>query len=234
MSTEPVSSKPVVAFLGLGAMGRPMANNLLKTGYPLVVWNRTAGRADDLVAAGARSANSPRAAAEQADVVITMLTDVSAVEGVAFGADGLLGGLREGAIYVDMSTVTPAMSRRLGAVAAERGARFLDAPVTGTIGQAAEGTLTFIVGGDAAVLDAVRPLLDIIGLDHHPRRFGRSGLMAQALGERAHGRLDAGVLRATRTRSAGRVRSRDAGANAGRNAVGVAGDAAQDSIDPVR
>ena len=163
MSTEPVSSKPVVAFLGLGAMGLRMANNLLKTGDPLVVWNRTAGRADDLVAAGARSANSPRAAAEQADVVITMLTDVSAVEGVAFGADGLLGGLREGAIYVDMSTVTPAMSRRLGAVAAERGARFLDAPVDGNHRTGRQGTLTFIVGGDAAVLDDVRPLLDIMG-----------------------------------------------------------------------
>ena len=165
MSTEPVSSKPVVAFLGLGAMGLPMANNLLKTGLParrLESYGRPRRRSRRCW--GARSANSPRAAAEQADVVITMLTDVSAVEGVAFGADGLLGGLREGAIYVDMSTVTPAMSRRLGAVAAERGARFLDAPVTGTIGPAAaEGTLTFIVGGDAALLDDVRPLLDIMG-----------------------------------------------------------------------
>jgi 3-hydroxyisobutyrate dehydrogenase-like beta-hydroxyacid dehydrogenase len=163
MSDAQSASKPVVAFLGLGAMGRPMAANLLKAGYPLVVWNRTADRADDLVAAGARLAASPCAAAEQADVVITMLTDVPAVEEVVFGADGLIGGLRGGATYVDMSTVTPAMSRRLDAAAAERGGRFLDAPVTGTIGPAAEGTLTILVGGDAAVLDAVRPTLHVMG-----------------------------------------------------------------------
>ena len=152
-----------VAFLGLGAMGLPMARNVLKAGYPLVAWNRTAARAAVLRPAGARVAETPRAAVEDADVVITMLTDAAAAEAVALGADGLIGGLRAGATYVDMSTVTPETSRRLGDATAARGAHFLDAPVVGTIGPAAEGTLTILVGGDEATFEAQRPLLACMG-----------------------------------------------------------------------
>ena len=152
-----------VAFLGLGAMGGPMARNVLKAGYPLTVWNRTRERADELRAAGARVADSPRAAAEGADVAITMLTDAAAAEAVALGPDGLVGGLRAGATFIDMSTVTPEASRRLGAAAGERGARFIDAPVAGTIGPAVEGTLTIFVGGDGETFEAQRALLGRMG-----------------------------------------------------------------------
>ncbi len=152
-----------VAFLGLGAMGLPMARNVLKAGYPLVAWNRTRARAEELRGQGAQVADSPRAAAEGADVVITMLTDTAAAEAVALGEDGLIGGLRTGATYIDMSTVTPETSRRLGDATAARGARFLDAPVVGTIGPAAEGTLTILVGGDAETFAAQRPLLARMG-----------------------------------------------------------------------
>ncbi|MCC7369754.1 MAG: NAD(P)-dependent oxidoreductase [Chloroflexi bacterium] len=154
---------PRVAFLGLGAMGRPMAANLLEAGHPLTVWNRTASRAEPLTARGATLAASPQAAAADADVVITMLTDVAAVESVAFGNVGLLAGLRAGVAYVDMSTVTPALSLRLAEAAHGRGARFLEAPVLGTIGPAADGTLTILAGGDAETLEALRPILSVMG-----------------------------------------------------------------------
>jgi 3-hydroxyisobutyrate dehydrogenase-like beta-hydroxyacid dehydrogenase len=166
MSDSPATaatSRPSIAFLGLGAMGRPMAANLLKAGYPLTVWNRTAARAEPLTAQGATLAASPQAAAADADVVITMLTDVSAVESVAFGSDGLLAGLKAGATYVDMSTVTPELSLRLAAAAGQRGASFLEAPVLGTIGPAADGTLTILAGGDTATLEALRPVLSVMG-----------------------------------------------------------------------
>lgn len=152
-----------VAFLGLGAMGLPMARNVRKAGYPLVAWNRTRARAEALHEHGVDVAESPRAAAEGADVVITIVTDAAASEAVALGDDGLIGGLREGATYIDMSTVTPETSRRLGEATAARGARFLDAPVVGTIGPAAEGTLTILVGGDEATFEAQRPLLACMG-----------------------------------------------------------------------
>ena len=152
-----------VAFLGLGAMGLPMARNVLKAGYPLAAWNRTRSRAEELRGLGAHVADTPRAAAEGADVVITVLTDAVAAEAVALGDDGLIAGLRDSATYIDMSTVTPEVSRRLGEATAARGARFLDAPVVGTIGPAAEGTLTILVGGNAETFEAQRPLLACMG-----------------------------------------------------------------------
>lgn len=163
MSDQPASARPNVAFLGLGAMGRPMAANLLKAGYPLTVWNRSAARAEPMRAQGANVAPKPAAAVADATVIISMLTDVSAVQHVAFGADGLIAGLRSGATFVDMSTVTPAMSRRLGDAAGERGAAFLDAPVLGTIGPAADGTLTILAGGAAETLERMRPILSVMG-----------------------------------------------------------------------
>ena len=166
-TSEAATARPSIAFLGLGAMGRPMAANLLTAGYPLTVWNRTMSRAEPLTAQGATLAASPKAAAAGADIVITMLTDVAAVEAVAFGAsggsDGALGGLKSGATYIDMSTVTPALSLRLAEAASQRGASFLEAPVLGTIGPAADNTLTILAGGETATLEAMRPVLSVMG-----------------------------------------------------------------------
>lgn len=152
-----------VALLGLGLMGKPMGHNLLKNGVPLTVWNRTAARADDLVAAGARRAATPRQAAAAADVVITIVSDPPALESVLWGDDGVLAGLRPGSVLVDSSTVTPALARRAAAACAGRGCEFLDAPVTGGTWGAEKGELVFMVGGKAEVLERVAPVLAAMG-----------------------------------------------------------------------
>ena len=152
-----------VALLGLGLMGRPMGLNLLKKGFPLTVWNRTPSRADDLVQAGARRAATPREAAAQADVVITIVSDPPAVERVLWGTDGVLAGLKRGSVLIDSSTVTPALARRAAAVCAERDCEFLDAPVTGGTWGAEKGELVFMVGGKAEVLARVAPVLGAMG-----------------------------------------------------------------------
>jgi 3-hydroxyisobutyrate dehydrogenase len=155
--------KPTVGFVGLGLMGRPMALNVAKAGYPLVVWNRTASRADDLVAAGARVAATPRDLAAESDVIVTIVSDPPAVEGVLWGAEGLLAGLKKGATLVDSSTISPALAKRSAAACAERGAAYLDAPVTGGTWGAEKGELVFLVGGEAATLEAARPVLETMG-----------------------------------------------------------------------
>jgi 3-hydroxyisobutyrate dehydrogenase len=152
-----------VALLGLGLMGKPMGLNLLKKGLPLTVWNRTAARADDLVAAGAKRAATPREAAASADVVITIVSDPPALESVLWGSDGVLAGLKPGSVLVDSSTVTPALARRAAAACAERGCEFLDAPVTGGTWGAEKGELVFMVGGKAEVLERVAPVLAAMG-----------------------------------------------------------------------
>jgi 3-hydroxyisobutyrate dehydrogenase len=152
-----------VALLGLGLMGKPMGLNLLKKGLQLTVWNRTGARADDLVAAGARRAATPREAAASANVVITIVSDPPALESVLWGSDGVLAGLRPGSVLVDSSTVTPALARRAAAACAERGCEFLDAPVTGGTWGAEKGELVFMVGGKAEVLERVAPVLAAMG-----------------------------------------------------------------------
>jgi 3-hydroxyisobutyrate dehydrogenase len=152
-----------VGLIGLGLMGRPMAANLLKAGFPLAVWNRTRAKADELAKDGARVAASPREAAAAADVLLTIVSDPPALEAVLWGADGALAGLRPGSILVDSSTVSPALARRIAAACAERGAEFLDAPVTGGTWGAEKGELVFMVGGEAAALERVRPVLEAMG-----------------------------------------------------------------------
>jgi len=163
--------QPRVSFIGLGLMGRPMGHNLLNAGFPLVVWNRTASRADCLVAAGARLAASPKEAAAAADVLITIVSDPPALEEVLWGSgsnsDGKSGGafaaLKEGAIYIDSSTVSPALARKIAEASKAAGIRFLDAPVTGGTWGAEKGELLFMIGGEPETVEAARPVLSAMG-----------------------------------------------------------------------
>ena len=151
-----------VAFLGLGAMGLPMARNILRRGFPLRVWNRTREKALVLASEGAVAAATPREAVLGARIVGTMLTDPAAVEAAGGGADGFITGLSPGAVWLDFSTVTPYASRRFAAMAAGRGAAFCDVPVAGSVQPAADGTLTLLAGGDPEVLERARPVLDAV------------------------------------------------------------------------
>jgi 3-hydroxyisobutyrate dehydrogenase-like beta-hydroxyacid dehydrogenase len=155
--------KPNVGLIGLGLMGAPMGLNLLKAGFPLTVWNRTASRAEPLAKQGAKVATTPREVAAQSDVLITIVSDPPALEGVLWGAGGALDGLRRGSIYIDSSTVTPDLARRAAAECATRGVDFLDAPVTGGTWGAEKGELVFMIGGDAGVLKRAQPVLDAVG-----------------------------------------------------------------------
>ncbi len=165
MSTSPTPRR--IGLIGLGLMGRPMGMNLLKAGHRLTVWNRTASRAQELVAAGASLAKTPREAAAEAEILLTMVSDPPALEEVLWGHegknDGALGGLRAGSIYIDSSTISPALVRKIAAACAERQVRFLDAPVTGGDWGAREGNLVFMIGGDAATLKEVEPILGVMG-----------------------------------------------------------------------
>jgi 3-hydroxyisobutyrate dehydrogenase-like beta-hydroxyacid dehydrogenase len=149
-----------IAFLGLGAMGGRMAARLLEAGHELAVWNRSAAAADALVAAGARRAATPRDAAQHAEVVFSMVTDDAAARSVWLDpVTGAAGGLRNGAVAVESSTVTPGWVRELAVAVAARGADLLDAPVAGSRPQAEAGQLVFMVGGDPAALDRAQPAL---------------------------------------------------------------------------
>ena len=148
-----------VAFLGLGAMGLPMCENILARGFPLTVWNRTPGKADGLLASGAKVAATPREAAEAADVIITCLPTQDEVRDILTRPDGLLAGLTPEKTFIDTSTIDPTASAQLIALCAQRGIAMLEAPLSGgTIG-AKSGALTMMIGGDAATLERVRPVL---------------------------------------------------------------------------
>lgn len=149
-----------IGFIGLGTMGAGMAGNLAKKGYPLAVWNRTRERAREL---GFESAPSPRALAERSDIVIACVADPPAVERVVFGEDGVLGAARPGFHYVECSTVSPALVRRVAGAVTARGAAALDAPVTGSKAGAANGTLLFMTGGPASVHQELEPVLLAMG-----------------------------------------------------------------------
>lgn len=154
-----------VGFIGLGIMGRGMAHNLLKAGFDLAVWNRTASRMDDLVAAGARAAQNPADLAAQCDVIITCVSDTPDVQAVLAGQDppGVLQGLRPGALVIDMSTISPHATRALAAQVAERGAHMLDAPVSGGSEGAVKGTLSIMIGGQAEQVERARPVFQAMG-----------------------------------------------------------------------
>jgi len=152
-----------VAFVGLGLMGRPMAENLLAAGHDVVVANRSPEPVAALEAAGAEGATSAAEAARGADAAITMLPDGPTVDALMRGEDGILAALPEGALAIDMSTIAPAEARQLSAAAAERGVGFLDAPVSGGDVGARAGTLTIMVGGEAADFERALPLFEAMG-----------------------------------------------------------------------
>ncbi|MGN7358566.1 NAD(P)-dependent oxidoreductase [Paenibacillus sp. SAF-054] len=152
-----------IGFIGLGTMGAPMASILLSKGYDVTVYNRTAAKCEPLVAAGAASAATPREAAAGRDVVITMVSNDDSIREVYHGADGILNSLDKGMIVIDSSTISPGLVKELAASIREKGAEFLDAPVTGSKPAAEDGTLVFMVGGEASVLENAADLLDAMG-----------------------------------------------------------------------
>lgn len=164
-----------IGFIGLGLMGKPMALNLLKKGFAVVVHSRSRGPVGDLVAAGATAAGSPAEVARAARQIMTMLPDGPDVAQVLEADNGVFAAMANGTIIVDSSTIAPATAQRLAARAKELGASFLDAPVSGGEIGAVAGTLTFMVGGDAAALDEVRPMLSAMGPPEKIVHIGDSG-----------------------------------------------------------
>jgi 2-hydroxy-3-oxopropionate reductase len=152
-----------IGFIGLGIMGRPMARNLIKAGYPLVVHNRSRAAVDELAGAGAKAATSPREVAGSCDVLITMLPNSPDVELVALGKDGIVEGARRGLIFLDMSTISPIVTQKVGKALEAKGVQMLDAPVSGGEKGAIDGALSIMVGGDKAVFDQALPIFQAMG-----------------------------------------------------------------------
>jgi len=152
-----------VGFIGLGVMGKPMARNLLRAGYPLVAHNRSRGPVEALAAEGAQPASSPAEVAARSDVVITCLPDSPDVELVTLGPQGIIEGIGEGDIYVDMSTISPVTTQQVAEALAEKGAQMLDAPVSGGEEGAIHGTLSIMVGGPKEAFEKCLPLFEVMG-----------------------------------------------------------------------
>jgi 3-hydroxyisobutyrate dehydrogenase-like beta-hydroxyacid dehydrogenase len=168
---------PRVGWLGLGSMGGLVVERLVNAGRQVTGWNRTVQKGEALVAKGMRWGDSPREVAQGSDVLFSMLTDAAAVEAVAGGPDGLIAGLRPGAVYADLSTISPDASRALAERVAEAGATMLDAPVSGSPATLAEGRLAIMIGGDEDAFERIKPIL----LDIGPKvtRIGGNGLALQ-------------------------------------------------------
>jgi 3-hydroxyisobutyrate dehydrogenase-like beta-hydroxyacid dehydrogenase len=154
---------PAVGLIGLGLMGHPMGANLLKAGHQLTVWNRTASRGDDLVAQGAKRAATPRELAAASEFVISIVSDPPALESVLWGETGVFAGLKKDSVLIESSTVSPGLEKRAAAAAAELGAEFLEAPVTGGTWGAEKGELVFMVGGEESTLKRAEPVLGAMG-----------------------------------------------------------------------
>lgn len=152
-----------VGFVGLGSMGGRIAERLLDQGYAVRGWNRSPGRAAPLAERGMTATGSPREAAEGADVVLSMVTDTTAVEDVTSGEEGIIAGLREGAVYADMSTIAPPASAAIAERVAAHGAAMLDAPVSGSLATLEAGQLSIMVGGPEDAYERIRPVLLAIG-----------------------------------------------------------------------
>ena len=156
-----------IAYLGIGVMGRGMVGNLLAAGYPVTVWNRTPERCGPLVAKGAQQANSPAEAVAGADVIMYCLSDDAAVEDLVFGDGDLISGVKAGQITIDMTTIHPDTTRKEAAAYAEKGVRFLEAPVFGSKNEAANGGLWIVVGGERELFEEVKPILEVLSETTH-------------------------------------------------------------------
>jgi len=154
---------PAIGFIGLGIMGKPMARNLMKAGYSLTVYNRSRPAMDELAAAGAALGTSSKDVAQRTEVIITMLPDSADSEVVILGPNGVLEGAKAGSVIIDMSSIAPLVSQKIGAEAAKLGVEMLDAPVSGGEPAAVSGNLAIMVGGKQDVLDRCMPVLDVMG-----------------------------------------------------------------------
>ena len=152
-----------IGFIGLGIMGKPMAGNLLKAGYSLVVHNRSRAAVEELVAQGATAASSPKEVAEQSDVVVTMLPDSPDVEQVVLGSDGVAEGISSGMLFIDMSTIAPGTARNVYEILKAKGVESLDAPVSGGEVGAKEAALSIMVGGSEEAFQRAMPIFEIMG-----------------------------------------------------------------------
>ena len=152
-----------IGFIGLGIMGKPMSKNLLKAGYSLVVYDINPAPVEELVAAGAGRGESSKDVAARSEIVITMLPDGPEVEQVILGPNGVLEGARPGTVVVDMSSISPLVSKKAGAACEKRGVEFLDAPVSGGEPKAIDGTLAIMAGGKGEVFERVLPVLQAMG-----------------------------------------------------------------------
>ena len=162
-----------ISYLGLGTMGSGIASNLLKTGYQLTVWNRSVEKCEPFARKGARVADTPTDAVREVDLVMYCLSNDQAVEEVVFGTKGILGGIKEGVIAIDMSTVLPATSLREQEAYANHGVDFLDAPVFGSKQESADAKLWIMAAGNKAIFEKLKPVLEHLGQTVH--YFGKNG-----------------------------------------------------------
>lgn len=168
-----------IGFIGLGTMGLPMASNLLKAGYTLTVYNRTASKAESLVQQGAHQVHTPREAATGQDMVITIISDDASIVDVYEGEDGILQAVQQGLTVMDCSTISPSLVKQLATSITDKGGQFLDAPVTGSEPAAIDGTLVFMVGGDTHVIDAHQDVFETLGRKVIPMGANGSGATAK-------------------------------------------------------
>jgi 3-hydroxyisobutyrate dehydrogenase-like beta-hydroxyacid dehydrogenase len=166
-----------LGFVGLGAMGQLIVPRLMAAGHVVTGWNRSRGKAQALIAAGMRWADTPRAAAANSEIVFSIVTDTSAVRAVGLGGDGVVSGLRRGGIFIDMSTIEPEESRAIAAAFAEAGSVMLDGPLSGSPVTVKQGNVSVMIGGDEAAFERAKPVLLAIG----PKvtRIGGNGLACQ-------------------------------------------------------
>jgi len=171
-----------VAFIGMGTMGGPMALNILKSGHEVIVHNRTREKEEPVVEAGARRAASPSKASEDAEIIIICVSDTPDVEEIILGDNGVIHGAKQGAIVIDMSTISPTATRRMAETLSEKGIKMLDAPVSGGSEGAQNGTLSIMVGGNTADVENAEPILQAMGKTTHIGAVG-AGQMTKAINQ---------------------------------------------------